>query len=165
MLGRFRSSKSTGFTICFTDNRLISSVDKNEKDILETVEGIGFEMFMVEGQEQKITSVALAHIDTFILSFMAGKFTRLYQLTRQPTLARTYVIRKTKSSRLTEHEHNAHLVQILTEHIHFLQTTPDTSDSAEKVGYKLRAYERAVRALRALDHKLETIDEARQVSS
>jgi hypothetical protein len=45
-LGRFRSSSSTGLTSVFTDILRTSSVDRKEKEMLPTVEGTGFEIFM-----------------------------------------------------------------------------------------------------------------------
>jgi len=47
MLGLFRSSRRVGFTICFTDILRMSFVVKNENEILETVDGMGREIFMV----------------------------------------------------------------------------------------------------------------------
>jgi hypothetical protein len=41
MVGLLRSSNKTGFTICFTDILLASSVEMNENEIPETVEGKG----------------------------------------------------------------------------------------------------------------------------
>lgn len=46
IFGLFRSSRSTGFTICLTDILRTSSVDKNENEMLETVDGIECEIFM-----------------------------------------------------------------------------------------------------------------------
>jgi hypothetical protein len=48
MLGRFRSSNSMGFTICFTENRRISSEVRKEKDIPDTVDGRECEIFIPE---------------------------------------------------------------------------------------------------------------------
>ena len=39
MFGLFRSSRSTGLTICLTEMRRTSSVVRNEKEMLFTVEG------------------------------------------------------------------------------------------------------------------------------
>lgn len=39
--GLFSSSSRTGFTICFTETRRMSSVVRNEKEMLATVEGTG----------------------------------------------------------------------------------------------------------------------------
>jgi hypothetical protein len=46
IFGRLRLSRRTGLTICLTDIRRMSSVVKNEKEMLETLEGIGLEIFM-----------------------------------------------------------------------------------------------------------------------
>ena len=46
-LGLFKPSRRTGFVICLTEIRRISSVVRTEKDTLLTVEGIGSEIFMV----------------------------------------------------------------------------------------------------------------------
>ena len=47
--GRLRSSRRVGFTICLTEMRRISSVVKNEKEMLCAVDGIDWEIFMVSG--------------------------------------------------------------------------------------------------------------------
>jgi hypothetical protein len=47
MFGLFRSSNNTGFKICLTDILRMSSVVRNEKEMLETVDGIECDMFMV----------------------------------------------------------------------------------------------------------------------
>ena len=41
ILGLLSSSSKTGFTICFTETRRTSSVVRNEKEMLATVEGTG----------------------------------------------------------------------------------------------------------------------------
>jgi len=45
-VGRFRSSRRTGFVICLTDIRRISSVVRKEKDTPVTEDGRGCEMFI-----------------------------------------------------------------------------------------------------------------------
>lgn len=46
-LGLFKSSKRIGLTICLTEMRFISSVVKNENEMLETVDGIECAMFII----------------------------------------------------------------------------------------------------------------------
>ena len=46
MFGLFRSSRRTGFVICLTEIRRMSSAVRNENEMLVTVDGIGWEMFM-----------------------------------------------------------------------------------------------------------------------
>ena len=47
-LGLFKSSRRTGFVICLTEIRRMSSVVRTEKDTLWTVEGMGNEIFITE---------------------------------------------------------------------------------------------------------------------
>lgn len=49
IFGLLRSSRRTGFTICLTDMRRISSVDRKEKEMLLTSVGIECETFMAAG--------------------------------------------------------------------------------------------------------------------
>ena len=46
ILGRFRSSRRTGLTICLTEILCISCEVRNENDMLATVEGIGCAIFI-----------------------------------------------------------------------------------------------------------------------
>lgn len=45
--GLLRSSRRIGLTICLTEIRLMSSVVRNEKEMLATVDGMEFEIFMM----------------------------------------------------------------------------------------------------------------------
>lgn len=47
ILGRFRSSRRTGLTICLTEILRISCEVRNENDMLVTVEGIGCAIFIL----------------------------------------------------------------------------------------------------------------------
>jgi len=63
MFGRFRSSRSTGLTICFTEMRRISSEVRKEKEIPATVDGRECEIFITEDleSETKIFLLQLLH--------------------------------------------------------------------------------------------------------
>lgn len=56
MFGLFRSSRSTGLTICLTEMRRTSSVVRNEKEMLFTVEGYDLEIFMLPTARKHRTS-------------------------------------------------------------------------------------------------------------
>ena len=51
ILGRFRSSRRTGLTICLTEILRISCEERNENDMLATVEGIGCAIFIADAQD------------------------------------------------------------------------------------------------------------------
>lgn len=59
ILGLFKSSSNVGFTICLTDIRRMSSVVRKEKEMLETLDGIGREIFMegARGDSRVVTRV------------------------------------------------------------------------------------------------------------
>lgn len=48
MFGLFKSSNNTGFKICLTDILRMSSAVRNEKEMLETVDGMECDMFMAD---------------------------------------------------------------------------------------------------------------------
>ena len=46
MFGLFKSSNNTGFKICLTDILRMSSAVRKEKEMLETVDGMEWDIFM-----------------------------------------------------------------------------------------------------------------------
>ena len=62
MLGLFRSSRSTGFTICLTDILRISSADKKENETPVTVDGRECAMFISNFVEQLIENYRLEDV-------------------------------------------------------------------------------------------------------
>lgn len=51
--GRLSSSRRTGFTICLTEIRRMSSVVRNEKEMLATVDGTEREIFMAVRERRR----------------------------------------------------------------------------------------------------------------